>query len=271
MFALGGGLLLLAAAAAGWRFWPRPHTTSDRPLVLVVSADTAGFIIPCGCTSNQSGGLPRRAAYVESLRETVDVLVLDAGGAPGGTSDYDATKFAAILRGELRMGLAAHNIGRGEAALGAERLRQLASEIKAPLVSTNLSDADGRALAAPMIVAPRGGCKVAVFGVLSPKLTPPGLRAAEPREALLTAIAEAKKEHGPLAAVVVLAYLPPDELSTLAESLPEADVVIGGPTGQSIAPRQVGPTLLAAATNKGKFIAHLDAPVRGSSRKLQAG
>ncbi len=74
-------MLLLAVAAAGWRFWPQSSVTSDRPLVLVVSADTAGFIIPCGCTSNQSGGLPRRATYVESLRETADVLVLDAGGA----------------------------------------------------------------------------------------------------------------------------------------------------------------------------------------------
>ncbi len=90
--------------------------------------------------------------------------------------------------------------------------------------------------------------------------------AADPRKALLTAIARAKKEHGPLTAVVVLAYLPPDELSALAESLPEADVIVGGPTGQSIAPRQVGPTLLAAATNKGKFIAHLEAPSATQAR-----
>ena len=40
--------------------------------------------------------------------------------------------------------------------------------------------------------------------------------------------------------------------------LPEADAVIGGPTGQSIVPTAVGPTLLAAATNKGKFLVELD-------------
>ena len=39
-----------------------------------------------------------------------------------------------------------------------------------------------------------------------------------------------------------------------------ADAIIGGPTGQSIAPRQLGPTLLASATNKGKFVVRLDAP-----------
>src|SRR5207248_836434 len=41
-------------------------------------------------------------------------------------------------------------------------------------------------------------------------------------------------------------------------NLPEADAVIGGPTGQAIAPRRVGPTLMAASTNKGKFLVQLD-------------
>ena len=64
---------------------------------------------------------------------------------------------------------------------------------------------------------------------------------------------------------VVLAYLPEDELRLLAEALPEADVVLGGPTGQPIAPKQVGPTLLASATSKGKFLVRLDAPATKSA------
>jgi len=28
------------------------------PLAVIVSGDTAGWIMPCGCTANQSGGLP---------------------------------------------------------------------------------------------------------------------------------------------------------------------------------------------------------------------
>ncbi len=63
----------------------------------------------------------------------------------------------------------------------------------------------------------------------------------------------------------MLAYLPEDELRQLADDLPEADVVVGGPTGQPIAPKQIGPTLLTSATNKGKFVARLDAPLYGST------
>src|SRR5690349_15500594 len=92
---------------------------------LVVSGDTAGWIMPCGCSSGQSGGLARRASYLESLRQTRDVIVADVGGAPGGATLYDVAKFVAIARGEVAMGTIAHNIGGAEAALGAEQLRKI--------------------------------------------------------------------------------------------------------------------------------------------------
>src|SRR5438270_12409867 len=55
-------------------------------VMIVVSGDTSGWIVPCGCTSNQSGGLSRRGSFVKELRRRADVVVLDAGGAPGGTA-----------------------------------------------------------------------------------------------------------------------------------------------------------------------------------------
>ena len=70
---------------------------------------------------------------------------------------------------------------------------------------------------------------------------------------------------GKFDAAIVLAYLPEDELRQLAEALPEADVVVGGPTGQPMGPKPMGPTLLSSATNKGKFLARLDAPAPGSA------
>src|SRR5437763_7373423 len=90
----------------------------SKPLYLVASGDTAGWLMPCGCTSNQSGGLLRRATYVNGLRASSDVILADVGGAAGGDSEYHKVKFEAILAGEQQMGIAAHNIGRSEAALG---------------------------------------------------------------------------------------------------------------------------------------------------------
>ncbi|HJT34811.1 MAG TPA: multiheme c-type cytochrome [Pirellulales bacterium] len=235
----------------------RDSAAQPRPLALIVSGDTAGWIVPCGCTSKQEGGLPRRATYVEQARKHASVVLADAGGAPGGVSPYEQFKFAAILRGELAMGVAAHNIGAAEAALGAEAVRRLAGEVGAPFVSCNVRDAAGQPLTQPLRIVEAGGRQVAITGVLSPKYATDDLTIAEPRGAVLAALAESKEKYDVL---VVLAYLPESELQAFAVGLPEADVVVGGPTRQPVAPRRSGPTTWAAATNKGKFLVHLRLP-----------
>lgn len=255
-------LTLSGAFSTGCRPQPvEPHP--GRPLTVVVSGDTAGWIVPCGCTSNQSGGLPRRATYLTELAGGSEVLVADVGGAPGGKSTYDRLKFEAILQGEQAMGIAAHNIGAGEAALGPDYLREVARRLRVPLISTNVLLKDGQPLAEPLRIVEAAGRSVAILGVLSPKFAADheymasGLRITLPREAILRALQQAA---GRYQAVIVLAYVPEDELQPLAEGLPEVDVVVGGPTGQPVAPRHLGPTLVLSATKQGKFLARLDAP-----------
>lgn len=235
---------------------------SERPLTVVVSGDTAGWIVPCGCTSNQSGGLPRRAAYVEQLQKQSDVLLLDAGGAPHGASPYDRTRFEAILRGEALMGVAAHNIGATEAQLGPDALRRLAAARNVPLLSANVRDRSGRLLAQPVRVQSIAGRRIAIVGVLSERYATDQVQVAPPRQAVLDAIRDVAGQYDTL---IVLAYLPDDELHALAEAIPEADIVVGGPTGQPIAPKRVGPTLLASATSKGKFVVQLESPAPRSA------
>ena len=52
----------------------------------------------------------------------------------------------------------------------------------------------------------------------------------------------------------------------LAAALPEADIVAGGPTGQSIVPQTIGRVTIAAATNKGKFVVVLNLPSPGAAQ-----
>lgn len=267
------GAALLAAGLWWWLYRAGPPPFDQRSLTLLVSGDTAGWIVPCGCTSNQSGGLLRRGSHVESLRHRGSLIYADVGGAPGGTSEYHQVKFEAILQGEAALGLDAHNLGGSEAALGADYLQQTAARYNIPFLSANLRKADGTPVAPPLRVVERGGHRIGLVGVLSPRSVPAGLRADEPREAILQAI------HAPgvrYDSLVVLAYLPEDELRQLAASLPEADAILGGPTGQSIAPQAAGPTLLAAATNKGKFLVELNASTTGkrvawSGRVIEMG
>jgi len=234
---------------------------------VVATGDTNGWIVPCGCASNQAGGLPRRGTLVEQLEAEVGpdrLLVVDAGGAPGGRSPYDRVKFEAILRGEILLGVAAHNIGAPEAALGPDYLRRTAEQLDFPFVSANTRDGDGRPLAPGYREVIRGGRRIAVIGVLSPSFAQGSLKVTSPEQAVLEILDRWRERPDFL---IVLAYLPPEELRELAEALPEVDLVLGGPTGQPIAPTLVGPVVLAAATNQGKFAVDLELPPVGNSAR----
>ncbi len=251
---------LLVAALAGAGAWWTPRRGPEKPLALLVSGDTAGWLVPCGCTANQSGGLLRRGTHLAKLRERADVLVADVGGAPGGVSAYQRLKFEAILRGELDMGVVAHNLGGPEAALGAAYLRETAARLQVPFVSANLQNRAGQPVTEALRIVEAGGRRIAFTGVLARNHASADMKVEEPREALLRVIQSARGRYDSL---VVLAYLPEDELRALAAALPEADAVLGGPTGQSLPPQALGPTLLAAATNKGKFLVELEAAPGG--------
>jgi hypothetical protein len=257
-------LLLAGTAITWWVHTPRgPSGQIARPAVLVVSGDTDGWITPCGCTSNQSGGLLRRGTYLQDMGRRAQVIYADVGGAPAGTSAYERVKFEAVLTGEMAMNLAAHNIGGPEARLGPAYLRDIARRMHCPLVSANARDASGLMLAPPFCIVPVSGRRVALIGVLSPSFANSEIIVGDPKQAVLDAMNAAS---GRFDLAIVLAYLPEGELAQLAAALPELEAVIGGPTGQAIAPQQRGANVIAAATNKGKFLVQLELPAAPGRR-----
>lgn len=212
--------------------------------------------MPCGCTSNQSGGLLRRGTFVAQRRTNADVIVVDVGGAADGTAPYQRERFRAILKGEAAMQVAAHNLGAAEANFGVAELRQLHSETKVPLLSAN---AKGVRKPLPvkrhiLVSAGTPTQRVLLTGVLSPEFATEEIDVSEPADAVLSVLESVTEDYDRL---VVLAYLPVDDLRQLAKTLPEADVIIGGPTGQALSPENIGRTTILSATNKGKFLAEV--------------
>jgi hypothetical protein len=181
------------------------------------------------------------------------VLLADAGGTPGGAALYDLDKFRAMLRGERLMGLSAHNLGAAELELGPEFLKQVEAEV--PFVSANASPSNGGALAPPYRLCQAGSRRVLVIGVVSPQFATPEIQVSDPAAAVLAVLREAT---APRDAVLVLAFLPEEELRDLARQVPEVDLLIGGPTPQSIPPQRSGRSWIAAVANKGKFLARFD-------------
>lgn len=231
--------------------------SSHNPLSLIIIGDTAGWIVPCGCTSNQSGGLLRLGSLVRQIGDEREAVLLDVGGSPGGDSPYDFEKFLAIVKGKQKMGLAVHNLGEAELKLGVVQLLSVQAQLKIPFISANLRDKEGVQLFESSQLIEAGGKRLLVVGVISPQFATDTLQISSPTDAVLAAADRHQDQYDTL---IVLAYLPETELRQLASELPEADIVAGGPTGQSIAPEYVGRLLLTSATNKGKFAAHLQPP-----------
>ena len=254
---LFAALLLTCQLISGCRKPTQPAPL--KPGMIVISCDTAGWIVPCGCTANQSGGVIRRATYLAKLRDKADVLYTDAGGAPAGDSAYQQVKFESILSGEKLMGCVAHNLGKAELALGPDRLREIAEKNATPLISANALDQSGKPIADAIRFATVGGKRIGIVGLVSPRFGTEQIRIEDPRNALA---ATESANRGRYDSLLVLAYMPEDELQNLASASPEVDAMIGGPTGQSLVPRNVGPVLMASATNKGKFVVRLDLPTK---------
>ena len=248
-------------------------TGNEKPVSFLVSCDTNGWIVPCGCTAKQSGGLLRRGTMAGDMSVDGDLVVLDVGGAAAGNSEYHRVKFEAILRGELEMGIAAHNIGTAEAKFGADTIREIRSQLKVPFISANVFDAAGDPIAPPFAVVEKGGRRFAVIGILDPSfagaLADKKLTITNPKDAILKLLTDTNEKFE---GTIVLAYSPREALLELASQLPEVDVVLGGPTGQTVAPTKKGATLVAATTNKGKFVVQLslDSKAAGSADRWNA-
>jgi 2',3'-cyclic-nucleotide 2'-phosphodiesterase (5'-nucleotidase family) len=230
----------------------------QQDVTVFVSGDTAGWITPCGCTSNQSGGLSRRATLIDQQRQSAPTMVLDVGGAVTGNSPYDLVKLRAILAGQMKMGLDAFNLGGPESRFTATQLRSLQSELEIPFVSANLRDGDGKPIAPAIRMFARGGQQVAVTGVVDPEWVGDDLSAGDPYRSVFEAIRDVEADR-----IIVLAYLPEPQLKELAKKLPDVDAVLGGPTGQVVPPSLVGHVLVGSSTNKGKFLLQMRLPSAG--------
>src|SRR5262245_26068540 len=70
--------LLIFSCVVGSTWCPGCNRTRVDSLTLFVSGDTTGWITPCGCAANQSGGLARRATLVAEAGEAERVIYADA-------------------------------------------------------------------------------------------------------------------------------------------------------------------------------------------------
>jgi len=168
---VGFTLAMMALVAAG------PAVTDDGAAQAPVAAESvnliatqsiAGELIPCDTCKFGAGGLPRRAAFIQSCRDTADhVVVVDAGNfrRPGEQADLQHDRFQ--LEEMVAMGYQVFGVGEHDLRHGIDALRELFAGIEAPLVSANILDAaSGEPVFAPYQILRVGPIRIGFTGCL---------------------------------------------------------------------------------------------------------
>ena len=238
---------------------------------LVFTGNMLGHIEPCGCSENESGGLPRRHSYLQRVAERFEsVLILDNGDLIGGASPQQQTKLEFVVSGLGEMGYSAVNLGRRDMVFGVDLLRSLAAAVEFPLLSANLLPGDGDDAdwpCKPFVVRELsvGGrnVRVAIVGVMSEQHAASVVNVApqarvEPPTRVLRELVPTLEGQADF--VILLAQMSDADATALARDVTGLDVIICG-QGRHV-PAEVeranpGPRIFDTG-NMGRYVATLE-------------
>lgn len=223
------GLSLLASEPAAIGAETREATVpgSDFAWRLFFTADTRGYIHPCGCSEGLFGGLPRRATYLAKARKPGDLLI-DLGNLIEGTRPHERLKLGYVLEGLKQLEYDVLVPGEGELALGEDFEKAVQGLARPKVVCANLVRAASkeRAFEPWSIHKLPDGRTAAVVGLTSPYQPLPACYAVlDPAASLKDALASLK---GKAELVVVAAYLEGKPALDLAAEFASVDLLIAG-------------------------------------------
>lgn len=237
LLALLSPLVSLAARASDV---PTPDAKAPDDLVILSTVDVRGSFLPCGCTIPK-GGLPRRAALIDSTRgRHRRVLVVDAGAV---FPDQRERRGVGSFIMECMSAMKTDAVGVGDCDLtnGLDFLRSTARETGLPLTCANLIEsASGQPAFHPWRLVRVADVKVGVFGLLAQDATrgpaADSLTLTDPKLAAREAIGQLRA-HG-ATVIVLLSQLGDQATESLLADVTGIDVAVSN--GHSM--RSVGHT-----------------------------
>ena len=210
--------------------------SAEKKLVLVASGEAHAMLEACDCPNDPGGGFAKRASLVTMLRDSNNVILVDAGGFGGGGvyDSYtkgrqgDSLRTLAAIRAMGYIKYDAVCIGDDDLQYGGQWLARQAFYSGVPLVSANCCTPDGRLLAAPFVIVKKGKYSIGITAVTTPErvlATDDSIVVKPPIPALR---AQWKELRGKSDFQVILAHLGETESRMLLDTFPDCGLVVNG-------------------------------------------
>jgi 5'-nucleotidase len=243
-------------------------------VTIMYSSDVHGKLEGCGCRHN-SGGITRRSAVLRSAREEDEtVFYCDAGNFLTGTPEVDSSRGRISVAVYNQLGANVVNVSERELALGVEAFKNVRKEGKFACVSANLRY-HGSPVTEPYVTRKVKDARIGVIGLCgarnamrsdSQKL-PEGVTMDDP---LVSARRCVVALQGKADVIVVLSTCGDAMDSSLAQQLPQLDLIIGGRSyrANSDAPWVIGKTRIVRTERDGRVLGRMDL-VFGPDRQVK--
>ena len=246
----------LAPAAARATDAPQAQPGNSDDLVILSTVDVHGSFLPCGCHIPK-GGLPRRAALIDSTRGLHRrVLVVDAGAVFSDQPENRAVgSFIMECMGAMKTD--AVGVGACDLSSGLDFLRTTAHEARLPITCANLIEtATGQPAFEPWRLVHAGDVKVGVFGLLAQDATrgpaADSLTLTDPAPAAREAIGQLRA-HG-ATVIVLLSQLGNDATEQLLADVAGIDVSVSNGYTIRAYGHMTGTTFVAAGGDRGYYV-----------------
>ncbi|WP_417384366.1 multiheme c-type cytochrome [Gimesia sp.] len=236
--------------------WPTPK------LAIVLTGERHGYLEPCGCTQNQTGGVSLLANLFQQIEDRKwPVTAFDLGGLVKRNRRQSQIKYETILASMKDMNYAGVGLGPEELRFGADIFLQLHNpEPQAPNTTPTFLAANILILETPGLgktafkIVEVGGVKMAVTSILSKSHVEkfPDMTWQEPAKVLPDVIKQMQAAKPDL--MILLSQSEKEESKALAEKFPEFDILLtaGGVEDPIGEPTFIGKTMMVDVGHKGK-------------------
>jgi 2',3'-cyclic-nucleotide 2'-phosphodiesterase (5'-nucleotidase family) len=229
-------------------------------LTVFITADQNGEVQSCGCPQEDYGGLSRRAAFLDTLRDAGwDFLLLDGGDLTPFIDPvpYDREKATTVARAMALMAYDAVAFGEHDLAAGPDSARALAAWLGRPFLATNY-EVPGTT-ERERVVTSRGR-KVGLLAFMDASLVTGDWPAVETWESTRPRV---KALHKKVDVLVALAHVPDSTAAMrLARIHPEIDLIVASHAGKFMSPATaVGKTWIVGAAGRGRWLTRVEIPV----------